>query len=389
VFCKVKFVSLIIANLFRKKLRTTLTFLSIVIAFVLYGYLVAIREAFSAGVTFAGADRLVVRNKVSLIQLLPVSYKDRIQRIPGVRTVAHATWFGGYYQKPANFFGQMPVNPKDYLDVYPEILLTEKEKQAWMSTRTGAILGKKTAEKFGFKVGDRIPITPTIWEKPNHDMSAWVFDIVGIFDGATKATDTSALIFRYDYFDETRAYAKGQVGWYMIKVSDPSQSERIAKDIDREFANSSSETKAETEKAFVQGFAKQVGDIGKIMMAILTAVFFTILLVAGNTMAQAVRERREELGVLKALGFTNLQVLVLVLVESCALAGAAGFFGLGLSKYFVSLGDPTHGALPLFYFPNLELLMGVGIVFALGLLAGIGPAIQAMRLNMADALRRM
>ncbi|MDB6056982.1 MAG: ytrF [Verrucomicrobiales bacterium] len=384
-----KFVSLIIANLFRKKLRTTLTFLSILIAFVLYGYLVAIRAAFGAGVTFAGADRLVVRNKVSLIQLIPVSYKDRIQRIPGVRSVVHSTWFGGYYQKPANFFAQMPVNPKEYLDIYPEVLLSDKEKQAWMSTRTGCILGRKTAEKFGFKVGDRIPITPTIWEKPNHDMSAWVFDIVGIFDGATKATDTSALIFRYDYFDETRAYKKGEVGWYIIRVKDSSQSERIAKDIDREFANSECETKAETEKAFVQGFARQVGDIGKIMIAILSAVFFTILLVAGNTMAQAVRERREELGVLKALGFTNMRVLVLVLVESCALAGTAGVLGLGLSKFLVSLGDPTNGALPLFYFPMPDFLLGFAIVLALGFLSGIGPAVQAMRLNMADALRRM
>lgn len=384
-----KFISLLIANLFRKKLRTTLTFLSILIAFILYGYLVAIREAFNGGVSFAGADRLFVRNKVSLIEMMPVSYKMRMERIPGVRTVADASWFGGYYKESKNMFAQLPVDPKDYLDVYPEILLSEKEKQAWMNTRTGCILGKKTAEKYGFKVGDRIPITPTIWEKPNHDMSAWVFDIVGIFDGATRMTDTSALLFRYDFFDETRAFKKGQIGWYIVKVNNPDAAERIAAAIDKEFANSSTETKAEPEKAFMQGFAKQVGDIGKIMMAILSAVFFTILLVAGNTMAQAVRERREELGVLKALGFTNVQVLVLVLVESCLLAGVAGFVGLAIAKFFVSLGDPTGGSLPLFYFPNIDVAIGVGIVFALGILAGIGPAIQAMRLNMADALRRM
>lgn len=384
-----KFVSLIIANLFRKKLRTALTFLSILIAFVLFGYLVAIREAFSAGVSFAGADRLFVRNKVSLIESMPISYKDRIQRIAGVRTVAHASWFGGYYKEAKNMFAQIPVDPKDYLDVYPEIVLSEKDKQAWMNTRTGAILGRKSAEKYGFKVGDRIPITPTIWEKPNHDMSAWVFDIVGIFDGATRATDTTALLFRYDFFDETRAFRKGQIGWYIVRVANPDQAEHIASAIDREFANSSTETKAEPEKAFMQGFAKQVGDIGKIMIAILSAVFFTILLVAGNTMAQAVRERREELGVLKALGFTNLQVLVLVLVESCLLAGVAGFIGLSLAKFFVSLGDPTHGALPLFYFPNVDVAVGASIVIGLGILAGIGPAIQAMRLNVADALRRM
>lgn len=384
-----KFLSLIIANLFRKKLRTTLTFLSILIAFILYGYLVAIGQAFGGGVSFAGADRLFVRNKVSLIEMMPISYKGRMEHIPGVRTVAHASWFGGYYKDPkTSRFAQIPVEPKDYLDVYPEIVLSDKEKQAWMNTRTGCILGRKTAEKFGFKVGDRIPITPTIWEKPNHDMSAWVFDVVGIFDGATRATDTSALLFRYDLFDETRAFKKGFIGWYVVKVTNPDQSDRVVTAIDKEFANSSTETKAEPEKAFMQGFAKQVGDIGKIMIAILSAVFFTILLVAGNTMAQAVRERREELGVLKALGFTNLHVLVLVLVESCLLAGVAGLLGLGISKFFVSLGDPT-GSLPLFYFPNIDLVIGVGIVFGLGILAGIGPAIQAMRLNMADALRRM
>ena len=385
-----KFVSLIIANLFRKKLRTTLTFFSILIAFILYGYLIATREAFGAGVSFAGADRLFVRNKVSLIESMPFSYKARMERIPGVRTVAHASWFGGHYQDPKNMFAQLPVDPKDYLDVYPEIVLSEKEKQAWMSTRSGAILGRKSAEKYGKKVGDRIPITPTIWEKPNHDMSAWDFDIVGIFDGATRATDTSALLFRYDFFDESRAFRKGQIGWYIVKVNNPDESERIAAAIDREFANSSTETKAEPEKAFVQGFAKQVGDIGKIMIAILSAVFFTILLVAGNTMAEAVRERREELGVLKALGFTNVQVLVLVLVESCLLAGVAGTLGLATAKFLiVFFGDPTHGFLPLFFFPNIDVALGVGIVLALGILAGIGPAIQAMRLNMADALRRM
>ncbi len=384
-----KYFNLIIANLFRKKLRTILTLLSILIAFVLYGYLVAIREAFGAGVSFAGADRLFVRNKISLIESMPISYKPRMERIPGVQTVAHASWFGGYYQDPTNRFAQLPVDPQDYLSVYPEILLSDKEKHAWMNTRTGAILGKKAATKYKLKVGDRIPIIPTIWEKPNHDMSAWVFDIVGIFDGATRATDTSALLFRYDFFDETRAFRKGQIGWYIVKVTNPDHSEQIAAAIDKEFANSSTETKAEPEKAFVQGFAKQVGDIGKIMIAILSAVFFTILLVAGNTMAQAVRERREELGVLKALGFTNVQILMLVLIESCLLAGIAGFLGLALAKLFVSFGDPTMGALPLFYFPNIDVALGAGMVLTLGFLAGIGPAIQAMRLNMADALRRM
>ena len=372
----------------RKKLRSLLTLLSILIAFVLFGYLSAIREAFSAGVSVAGADRIVVRHKVSIIQLLPVSYKQRIEQVPGVSLVAHATWFGGIYQEPKNFFPQLAVEPEAYLNVYPEMRLPEEQKKAWLATRTGAIVGRKTADRFGFKVGDRVPIQATFWNKKDGSR-IWEFDIVGIFDGEKKGTDTTPLLFRYDYFDEARAQAKGQVGWYVVRVGNPDQSADIAKAIDADFANSPFETKADTEKAFVQSFAKQIGDIGKIMVAILSAVFFTILLVAGNTMAQAVRERREELGVLKAIGFTNTQVLVIVLLESCLLSCLGGLAGLGLACAAIASGDPTGGGLPIFYFPPADLALGVVLTLGLGLAAGILPALQAMRLNVADALRRM
>ena len=384
-----KFFHLIWAALTRKKLRTTLTFLSILVAFVLYGYLCAIREAFSAGVSVAGANRIVVMHKMSLVMLLPINYGDQIGRIPGVEIVASSTWFGGKYQgESRNFFPQYVVDPEAYLKVYPEYILGDKEKQAWLSTRTGAIVGRKTAERFGFKVGDRVPIQATIWSKKDGGKE-WDFDIVGIFDGKEKGTDTTGFFFRYDYFDEARAFEQGNVGWYVIRIADAGRSEQIAKQINAMFANSSAEVKADNEKAFVQGWAKQIGDIGKIMIAILSAVFFTILLVTGNTMAQAVRERREELGVLKALGFTNAGVLVIVLVESCLLAGLAGLTGLGLAWILIARGDPTHGSLAVFYFPTPDLIMGVVFVLALGLAAGILPALQAMRLNVADALRRM
>jgi putative ABC transport system permease protein len=212
---------------------------------------------------------------------------------------------------------------------------------------------------------------------------------VGIYDGAKKGTDTTQFFFRHDYFDEGRVWGKGQVGWYIVRVSDPNRATEVAEQIDKEFANSPAETKTETEGAFVRAFAKQVGDIGTIMIAILSAVFFTILLVAGNTMAQAVRERTEELGVLKALGFTNGQVLALVLAESCFLAMLGGFLGLGIAWFLIAAGDPTRGALPLFYFPNGDVVIGIVLVFALGLATGIFPALQAMRLRIADALRRM
>jgi putative ABC transport system permease protein len=383
-----KFLPLIWSNLKRRKLRTLLTALSILVAFVLYGYLSAIRRALDQGVSVAGADRLFVRHRVSIAQPLPVSYQDRIAILPGVKAVTHASWFGGIYQDPKNFFGQMPVVPEEFLAMYSEYLLPEDQKQAWFRTRTGAIVGRKTAERFGWKVGDRIPLQATIWRKKNGE-ATWEFDLVGIYDGQEAGTDTSNFFFHYDYFNEGRLFGDGLVGWYYVRVENPAEAEAVARRIDHEFANSSHETKAETEGAFLRGWAKQVGDITTIMVAILSAVFFTILLVAGNTMAQSVRERTEELGALKAMGFTNGQMLALVLAESCLLAGLGGGLGLGLAVFLIAKGDPTGGLLPMFHFPMRDVALGVGFVLALGLVAGALPALQAMRLRIAEALRRV
>jgi putative ABC transport system permease protein len=383
-----KYLHLIWCNLKRRKLRTILTLLSILVAFILYGYLCAIGTALSAGVEVAGADRLIVRHKVSIAQLLPQSYGPRIAKIPGVAEVTHATWFGGVYQDPTKFFPQMPVEPEKYLSLYPEFLLPAQQKENWIRNRTGAIAGRKTADRFGWKVGDRIPIQATIWPKKDGSRT-WEFDLEGIYDGAKDGTDTTQFLIHYDYFDEARLYANGLTGWYIVRVSDADDATEVALDIDKEFANSPYETKAETEGAFVQGFAKQMGDIGKILTAILSAVFFTILLVAGNTMAQSVRERTEELGVLKALGFGNTQVLLFVLAESCILAGLGGLLGLGIAWAMISRGDPTNGALPMFYLRKIDLFLGVGIVLLLGTAAGILPAWSAMKLRVAEALRRM
>lgn len=383
-----KFLPLIWRNLWRRKLRTLLTVLSISIAFLLYGYLSAIRAGMEAGVTVAGQDRLIVRHKVSIIQLLPVSYLDRIRQIPGVKQVVHSTWFGGIYQESKNFFPQIPVDPEEYLRMFPEFRLPEDQKKAWLATRTGAIVGRKTATKYGFKIGDRIPIQPTIWRRAGN-IPTWEFDLVGIYDGGDKATDQTQLFFRYDYFDEARSEGRGQVGWYTVRVSDPGLSEEVARKIDLEFANSPWETKAESEKAFVQSFAKQVGDIGAIVKAILTAVFFTILLIAGNTMAQAVRERTGEIGVLKALGFSNELAMALVLMESLLVAVVGGGLGLGISWTLIHLWDPTAGALPVFYFPGHDVLMGIFLALGLGLATGFFPAFTALRLRVSEALRRL
>ncbi len=383
-----KYLHLIWSNLKRKKLRTILTLLSIVVAFILFGFLSAIRQALAGGVAMAGQNRLVVRHKVSIIQSLPESYKARMERIPGVAVATHESWFGGVYQDAKNFFPQMPVVPEEFLDMYPEFLLSLEQKQAWLQTRTGAIVGRKTAERFHWKIGDKVPIQSSIWGKTDGSR-LWEFDIVGIFDGRDKNTDTTPLYFRYDYFDEARAWNKGQVGWYLVRVKDPAQAAEVAKLVDQEFENSAAETKTEPEAAFIQAWAKQIGDITLITATILSAVFFTILLVAGNTMGQAVRERTGELGALKAMGFTSGLVLSLVLAESCVLAVLGGGIGLSLAWLFIARGDPTGGMLPLFYFPTVDLLIGVGLSVALGVLAGIFPALQAMRLRVAEALRRM
>ena len=379
---------LVWSNLKRKKLRSVLTLLSIVVTFVLFGYLSAIKQALTGGVDIAGADRLIVRHKVSIIQMLQESYKPRMERIPGVALATHQTWFGGIYQDSKNFFMQNPVVPEEFLDMHPELLLPPEQKQAWLKTRTGAIVGRKTAEKFGWKIGDKVPIQSTIWSQKNGSR-LWEFDIVGIYDGREKNTDTTPFFFRYDYFEEARQWNKGQVGWYTIRVKDPAQAAEVAKLVDAEFENSSAETKTEPEGAFVQGWVSQIGDIALITASILGAVFFTILLVTGNTMSQSVRERTGELGVLKAIGFTNAQVLSLVLLESCLLALVGGALGLGLAWLATSRGDPTGSMLPLFYFPHRDLLLGLGFSLALGVVTGVFPALQAMRLRVADALRRM
>jgi len=382
-----KYLYLVWSNLKRKKMRTTLTLLSIIVAFMLFGYLGAIKQAFNMGIDVAGLDRLIVRHKVSLIQLLPASHESQMEQIEGVDDAVHQTWFGGVYQKPSNFFAQMPVEPEEFLEMYPEYLLSDEQREAWFNTRTGAIAGRTTADRFGWKVGDRIPINATIWSRQGGERT-WEFDLVGIYDGAEKGTDTSQFLFRFDYFDEARQFGQGQVGWYTVRISDPEQAAEIAAAIDARFANSSYETKTEPEGAFLQGFANQIGDIGFIMMSIIAAVFFTILMVAGNTMAYAVRERTNELAVLKAIGFTDRGVMGLVLGESLVMTGIGGAIGLVLAWFLVSLGDPSNGSLPVFYIPAKNFVTGVLLIAAVALVAGILPALQAQRLRIADALRR-
>jgi len=382
-----KYLHLIWANLGRKKFRTTFTLLSIVIAFLLFGILMAIQVAFSAGVEVSDSDRLITIHKVSLIQPLPISYLERIRAVEGVEAVTFANWFGGYYQEPRNQFPQFPVDPESYLDMYPELQLPDDQRERWLATRDGAVVGRKTAERFGWEIGDRVPIQATIFQQP--DGEPWTFEIVGIYDGAEKGTDTSLFLFHREYFEEAIPQIEGIVGWYIVRIEDPEQAPAISERIDAELANSPAETETTPEKAFAQGFANQIGNIQAMVTGIVSVVFFTLLLVAGNTMAQSVRERIGELAVLKTLGFGDRKVMGLVLAESTLMAVLGGALGLA-GAWVVSRGieGAVSGFLPVFYVPPEAIWIGVLLIVALGLVTGAVPAWQALRLRIVDALGR-
>ena len=263
--------------------------------------------------------------------------------------------------------------------------LPPDQVQAWLADRQGAIVGKDLADRFGWKVGDRIPLTGTIWQPKQG--KPWEFNVSGIYDGAA-GIDKTQLFFRYDYLDENRADGSGLVGWYVVKIGDASRSVELSRTFDEMFANSSAETKTTTEKGFVESFAKQIGDIGAIMIAISSTVLFMFGLVAASTMAQSVRERTSELAVLKTLGFTGGAILALVLAESLFIVFVGGGLGLALAWLFVQGGDPTGGLLPIFVLPPRDVAIGVALMVGMGLLAGAAPAMGAMRLRISDALRR-
>ena len=380
-----KFLPLLWSSLWRKKVRTIFTLASIFVAFLLFGLLMTIRTAFSFGVDIAGVDRLVLIHKVSLIMPLPVSYLDRLKATEGVSMATHNTWFGGVYQDPSNFFAQIAVEPEVFMKLYPEYKVSPEHMKAWLADRQGVLVGVDLAKRFGWKVGDRVPIMATIWQPKEGQV--WEFNVAGLYDGES-GVDKTQFFFRYDYLDENRRGGQGAVGWYIVKIADASQAQQMGARFDSMFANSAAETKTTTEKGFVEGFAKQVGDIGAIMVAITVAVLFTMILVAANTMAQSVRERTSEVGVLKTLGFSNTSILALVLSESVLIAVIGGGLGLLASWLFVQQGDPTGGMLPIFVLPPRDVGLGAVLIVGLGLLAGLLPAMNAMNLKITDALRR-
>jgi putative ABC transport system permease protein len=381
----VKFLPLLLANLFRKKIRTTLTIGSFFVALALFALLAALRAGFNQGVDVAGADRLVVLGRTGLIQPLPMPYYPRLKRIPGVKDVAHATWFGGIYRDDAsNFFPQFAVDPDSWLVMYPEYVVDPAQWSAFKEDRQGVMIGRKLAERFEWKIGDRIPLKAPGYFGGNR----WEFNVRGIYRGSRRQDDETQFWMQRDYlYENGPEYWKGLVGWYVVRAADPDSAPAVMKAIDAEFANSTSETRTQTESAFAAGFAKQMGNIEFLIRIIGFIVFFTLLTVTGNTMAISVRERTSELGVLKALGYSDLFVLGLVLAESLLIAGVGGGLGL-LAGYFITGTDITKGLI-LLYLPPSAIAAGAGAAFVTGLLSGLLPALSAMRLTVVNALRRV
>ncbi|MBW3563618.1 MAG: FtsX-like permease family protein [Acidobacteria bacterium] len=377
---------LILSNLRRHALRTLLTLLSIGVAFLLYAYLSAISKAFELGIDLAGGDRIVVRNAAGL-RLIPLDYEQRIEAIEGVFEAMPLTMFGGIQgERRTTLFNQFPVWPDDFRRVWPEFRITDETLDRWKTSRRGAVVGEKTAKRLDLEPGDRFLLNSPIW--PSKTGEAWEFEIVGIYHGLEKETDATHMFFRHDYFEENRASGEGLVLMILVRISDPAESAAIVKAIDAEFANSDAETSSESEEAFLHAVALQIGNVGAIAMWIMGVVFFTILLVAANTMMQSVMERMVEFGLLKAIGFTDLRILTLVVAESTLIALAGGAGGLLTGMILIGRGDPTGGMLPAFFFAPEDIAVGGIIMLILGIVSGLAPALQASRLNPIDALRR-
>jgi len=384
----VKFLGLILSGLRRNPTRNALTTMSIVIAFLLFGLLKPVSEVFESGPQISGADRLLVAPKHSISDMLPIGHVDQIRQLPGIKVVAHQTWFGGTFKDPANSFAQYAVPAKEFMMVYDDAVLPRAHLDAFINTRTGAIAGREIADEFDMKIGDKLPFIPNIWY--NKDFTHWEFDLVGIYEGKDEKVDTRRFFLNYSFFDEYRAFGNGSIGNIVVSVEDPDQITKIAGQIDELFVNSRNETNTTTEREYILGFARQLGDIGLIVNAILLAVFFTILSLTANTMSQGIRDRIPEMAILKTLGFQETTILWLVLGEAVSITVAGSLVGLGLAAAFLKLADQIMPSLTQLGALSISIpvfVTGVSIAVCIGVVVGLPPAIQAKRVSIIDALR--
>jgi putative ABC transport system permease protein len=381
------FVPLLLANLRRRRVRTVLTVLSVATAFLLYGLMAALRNALLGGVSLAGADRLITTHKTSIIQGLPRSYLNRIAGTDGVRVATSFGWFGGYFINERNQVISEIADPETLQAVYPEFVISAAASQAWRSQRDCALVGETLARTWQWKIGDRIPLR-SAFRRRSDGGDTWELKVCGIYS-VTNSGDTNAMFLRYDYYNESVRIGRDEAGWVVFRVRDPARMTEIARRVDGLFANSATETKTSSEQAFAQSWINQIGNVGSIITAIVSAVFFTMLLVTANTMAQSIRERTAELAVMKTLGFTGAQVLGLVLAESVLVTLIGGLLGMGLSTVVVRGAKQALAQyLPMLAIPPGALLSAAGFMLLLGLLSGALPAAQAWRLRIVEALRR-
>ncbi|HET7371123.1 MAG TPA: ABC transporter permease [Gammaproteobacteria bacterium] len=381
-----KYLGLIVSGLKRKKLRTLFTLLSVLVAFLLFGLLAATRQAFTGGTSVAGQHRLVTMNKVSLTQSLPLAYLNRIEAVPGVEEVTYEIWFGGYYQDPKQSIFSFAVKADNYFDVFSELRVPPAQLQAWKDDRSGAMVGASVARRFGWKVGDKVPLQSNIWRDENGN-STWTLTIDGIY--SADSGNDKALFLHYQYWNERSVFEQDMTSLYLLRIARGANMAVMSDKIDSLFANSPHETRTATEQAFVQNLADQLGDIGAIVTAIVGAVFFGMLLVTANTMARAIRERTSELAVMKALGFTRGAIVALVVGESIALTAVGGLIGLGLAWLVAAgIGEQLAQYVPDFGISTAAALVGIGFIVLLGLLSAIMPCAQVLRLNMVSALRK-
>lgn len=378
-----KYLPLLWAALWRKKARTIFTLLSIVVAFLLFGMLQGVNAAFTRTIDLANVNRLIVINKIALTESLPFGQLQQIESIAGVDRVAYASWFGSYYQDPKNVVFAFPVDVERYFGLLPELKLPADQFDTLKRTRNGAVVGAEVARKYNWKIGDRVSLHSQIWTRKADGGSDWPFDIVGIYTCPTDTGQEGQFFFNHEYFDEGRSFGNGRVGWFIVRIKDPGQAAQVGLAIDKQFANSPDETKAQSEKEFQMGFLKQIGDINFIVTRILIAVFVALLFATGSTMMQSVRERIPELAVLKTLGFTDSGMLLLVLGECTLLCVLSALLGLGLTAVAFPLLKDTLGVVQL---PGAVVASGVAMALGLALVTGLPPALRAKRLNIVDAL---
>lgn len=382
------YLKLLRKNLTRKKLRMFLTAISIFAAFLIFGILKTFDNALNAGVDLAGADRLITMSKVSLIQPLPYAHYNKIKAVDGVQVATYAVWFGGYYQDPKNFIASIAVEPESYLAIYPEVVIPEDQKEAFLGNRRAMLVGQDLARQYGWEVGDTVPIISSIWENKEGSRT-WEFEVAAIFTGSQEEIDTRSMLFHYDYLDEARRFGNDTIGWLIIKTETPDVNTRVSQTIDGLFENSPNETKTSTEEAFGQAFLEQFGNIGLIITSVVGAAFFTILLIAGNTMILAVRERTNEIAVMKTLGFSNARIVSLIIGEAFFLVLLGGLPALGMAWVLIQTLEGAMGAtLPPMALSMPIVLQALGYMALLGIITGGWPAFSAVRIHVAAALGR-